>query len=248
MIQIIYILVLCFIALYVLGLFTKDNSKVDIFWGLGFILIAWGIYSSWTIMGLSHWAVILLVTAWWLRLAYNITKKQMKHGGEDFRYAKWRKEWDNFYIRSFFQIHVLQFALMCLVAIPIFAMYSDIIVDNNLLLIAGFAIAAFGLTYETIADNQLAAFIKTKKKWEIMTSGLRKYHRYPQYFGESVFWMGVATIAAQVSLAWFIGAIAITLLVRYVSWVPILERRYEWDKAYEKYSKKTPIFIPDWRK
>jgi len=246
MFEIIQVVAVCFVLLYILGLFTQDNSKVDIFWGLGFVLIAWGIYSSGTTMSASHWAVIALVSVWWFRLAYNITKKQLKHSAEDFRYAAWRKNWNYFYIRSFFQIHVLQFVLMCLVAIPILVMYSDAIAQNTLVLLVGFAVAVFGLAYETIADNQLANFIKTKKKAEILTSGLRKYHRYPQYFGESVFWMGVATIAAQVSLAWFIGAIAITLLVRYVSWVPILERRYQWDKAYEAYSQTTPVFIPKW--
>ncbi len=248
MFEIIQVLTLCFILLYILGLFTKDNSKVDIFWWLGFVLIAWWIYSSWTIMSVSHWAVILLVTTWWFRLAFNIIKKQSKHGWEDFRYAAWRKNWNYFYIRSFFQIHVLQFILMCLVATPIFVMYDDIASPSTLLLIVWFIIAAFGLVYETIADKQLADFIKTKKKWEILTSGLRKYHRYPQYFGESVFWIGVATIAAQISVVAFLWAILISLLVRYVSWVPILEARYKWDKTYEKYSKKTPIFIPDWRK
>ncbi len=248
MFEIIIVLAACFILLYILGLFTKDNSKVDIFWGLGFIIIAWGIYISWIMMTASHYAIIMLVTAWWLRLAYNITKKQLKHAGEDFRYAAWRKSWDYFYFRSFFQIHVLQFILMCLVAIPIFVMYSDIVYQNSILLICGSAIALFGLIYESVADKQLADFMKIKKPWEILTSGLRRYHRYPQYFWESIFWLGIAFISVQANLLGMIGWIFITILVRYVSWVPLLEARYKWDKAYVKYSEDTPVFMPDWRK
>ena len=69
--------------------------------------------------------------------------------------------------------------------------------------------------------------MKTKKKGQILTEGLRKYHRYPQYFGESIFWLGISIIASQVSIFAFIGWIVITIIVRYVTGVPLLEQRYE---------------------
>lgn len=238
----------CFVALYILWIFIKDNSKVDIFWGLGFVLLTWGIVVSNTILSISHYVLIGLVTAWGLRLAYVIGQKHLQHPWEDFRYAQWRKNWEFFYIRSLFQIYFLQFILMCLVAIPILLMYWNIGYQNMIVLFIWTAIALFGLGYETIADKQLSDFKKTKKKWDILTSWLRKYHRYPQYFWESAFWLGIATIASQVSPLAFIGWIIITILVRFVSWVPMLEKRYTWDKKYEKYSKKTNIFFPDWLK
>jgi len=61
-----------------------------------------------------------------------------------------------------------------------------------------------------------------------------------------MFWLGISIIASQVSIFAFVGWILITFLLRYVSGVPLLEKRYEGDKKYAAYSKKTNIFFPDW--
>jgi len=100
--------------------------------------------------------------------------------------------------------------------------------------------------YEDRADGELAGFIKNKKDGDILTSGLRSFHRYPQYFGEATFWFGISLIAAQVSLWSFLGFAIIFILVRYVSGVPMLEKHYEGQKNFERYAKKTPIFFPDY--
>lgn len=63
-----------------------------------------------------------------------------------------------------------------------------------------------------------------------------------------MFWLGISIIAFQASLAGFVGWIIITILVRYVSGVPMLEKRYEGQKNYEVYSKDTPVFFPNWTK
>lgn len=138
---------------------------------------------------------------------------------------------------------------MLAVATPIFVLNATSGFENLLVFtILGSLIALFGLIYETIADTELRMFVQNKKKGEILTSGLRRFHRYPQYFGESVFWFGIAIIASQVSILGFFGWIVITILVRYVSGVPMMESHYSDNKAFQKYAETTPIFFPRWNK
>ncbi len=244
------VLDICFISLFLLSLKLKDNSIADVFWGMWFVIIAILAYFLGWVTYTSQVVMTLLVSAWGLRLFVNILSKKLPYDWkEDARYARWRKQWTYFKIRSFFQVYVLQWLLMFLVATPILILNLSSWYEENIsLTFLGWAIALFGLLYEARADAELAGFIKNKKSGDILTGWLRYFSRYPQYFGESVFWFGIAMIAAQVSILWFIGWIVITILVRYVSGVPLLEERYAGQKNYEKYSEATPIFFPDFSK
>ena len=144
---------------------------------------------------------------------------------------------------------MLQGFLMCIIATPIFFMNLNNSYDPNIVLsILWWAIALFWFFYEMKADKQLADFIKIKKKGQILTTWLRKFHRYPQYFWESIFWLGISIIGSQVHMLAFIWWIVITLLLRFVSGVPLLEKRYQGDKTYAKYSEKIPVFLPAWNR
>jgi len=95
---------------------------------------------------------------------------------------------------------------MFLVAIPVLLLnLSSGYEESTFLTFLGASIALFGLLYEARADAELSGFTQNKKKGDILTSGLRSFHRYPQYFGESVFWFGIAVITIQVSLSGFFG-------------------------------------------
>lgn len=249
MIQILLTLSGLYILLFFLSVWLEDNSIADIFWGAGFVVITMLSLLMLKQAVISQLVMSTLITLWWVRLMIYIWRKKSHHSWEDARYAKWRKKWKYFLARSFFQVYLLQGFLMCLVATPIFILNLTANPELNVYLTGIWALIALtGLLYEIIADSQLTEFMRIKRKWEILTTGLRKYSRYPQYFWESVFWFGICMIAVQVSIVAFVWWIAITILVRYVSWVPMLELRYKWDKKYQKYSKNTPIFIPSFKK
>ena len=97
---------------------------------------------------------------------------------------------------------------------------------EQIFLIFGVLIALAGLIFETIADLQLKEFLKIKKPGQIFTTGLYRYSRHPNYFGESVFWLGVSLVALPFSYLGLIGWIVITFLLLYVSGVPLQEARY----------------------
>lgn len=248
MIVLLLSLTISYILLFLLSIKLRDNSIADIFWGLWFILIAWVSYGQ-SIEATSQTLVTLLVTAWGLRLVLNIATKKFFHSGEDARYARWRLTWKYFYLRSFVQVFVFQGILMFFVATPIWILnFESGFGEHTFLTMIGWLIALFGLIYETIADSELRQFVRTKEEGQILTQGLRKFHRYPQYFGESVFWFGISLIAVQISFWAFAGWGLITFLLLFVSGVPLLEARYKGQRNYTMYKKKTPVFFPDYRK
>lgn len=244
---IITILFLCYVVVFFLAYLYKDNSLVDVFWGSGFVLIAQIHFfqSSFSVIDIL---ICTLITLWGVRLTSHIALKKYRHSWEDARYAQWRKTWKYFYIRSFFQIYMFQWLLMLMIAYPLYASFyfsANIYVP---LVIIGAVFAIFWLSYESLADYQLQKFMKIKTKGEILTTWLRRFHRYPQYFWESMFWFGICILAANYSLSVFVSWGVITFLLCFVSGIPLLEKRYAGHEAFLKYAQWTPKFFPDFRK
>ena len=115
--------------------------------------------------------------------------------------------------------------------------------------ILGMCIWLFGFIFESLADRELASFAKDpNNKGKILQTGLWKYSRHPNYFGEVLSWWGIWIIAISVSGGvWtIIGPITITVLILYVSGVPLLEERLKNRDGYLDYTRKTNKFFP-WR-
>ena len=74
---------------------------------------------------------------WSLRISIHIGKKKVSKRGEDARYAQWRKEWKYFYVRSIFQVYLLQMILLLIVSLPLYVIFSNSGSINNILLILG---------------------------------------------------------------------------------------------------------------
>lgn len=249
-----YIIAILFISYTLLFLYSlriRDNSIVDVFWGFGFMLIA-GISFFQSDMGIPQIIVTVLVLLWGVRLTSHIGFRKLREGKEDPRYAKWREEWGNgwyFVIRSFLQVYMLQMVLMLVVALPILVVNRigiDIGIEKdwNIFWIIGLFIALFWLIFETMADLQLKAFLQIKKPGQIFTTWLYRYSRHPNYFGESMFWLGISMISVSYSYLGLIGWIAITVLLLFVSGVPLQEARYVGRPDWEEYKSRTSVFVP----
>lgn len=246
MLQIFLIIFFLYLLLFLFSIRLKDNSIVDIFWGLWFIVISWYLFfynnyfHIWNILFLS------LINAWWLRLSGSIFLKKLKTKKEDARYAKWREEWKYFYLRSFFQVYILQMILLVIVSAPLFVVFENIL-EINYLFLVWFLVSIFWFIYETLADYQLSNAIKnnTFKKNDIFIWGLFKYSRHPNYFWEIFFWFWVFIISLNFSFWWFVGFFMITFLLLFVSWVPMKEERYKLKSNWEEYRKVSKI-LPKW--
>ncbi|MEI7663251.1 MAG: DUF1295 domain-containing protein, partial [Bacteroidota bacterium] len=97
------VIVLFMTIVFILALIRKDNSIVDMFWGVGFIIVAvYAVIQSGEV-DIRKMVVTVLVLLWGLRLSFHIMVRNSGRG-EDFRYKAWRDSWKFFVLRSFFQI------------------------------------------------------------------------------------------------------------------------------------------------
>ncbi len=120
-------------------------------------------------------------------------------------------------------------------------------------LIAGLLIWLIGLGLETVADWQKFQFKNrsaNKGKW--VDVGLWQYSRHPNYFGEMLCWWGVYIFSLSFLIGWefltVVSPVFITLLLRFVSGVPILEKKYDErfknNDGYKQYKQQTNLLIP----
>jgi steroid 5-alpha reductase family enzyme len=234
------------ILMFIMGLVKKNNGVVDVGWGLGFILIALFTFiknGSYTLLQLIG---TTLVIVWGLRLSLHIYARN-KSKPEDFRYANWRKQWGKWLnLRAFFQVYMLQGFLMLLIAISIIVINSYSYSRFGVVSIIGFLLWVFGFIFESVGDYQLKKHLKKSKS--IMQTGLWKYTRHPNYFGEAVQWWGLGLMALSIAWLSLLSPIIITFLLLKVSGVPMLEKKWKDNKEYQKYKKHTNAFFPWFRR
>lgn len=235
-----------FFMFFLAGTWLKNNSIVDIGWGVGFIFLNTVLLVSSNNINSITVIFSLLLSVWGLRLFTHIYSRN--HGKpEDFRYAAWRKEWGKWVVlRSFFQIYLLQAIFMWIVSLPIQTLYLSTS-KLHWLLIVGIGMWLIGFIFESVADSQLKTFVmNSENKGKVIETGLWKYSRHPNYFGEAVIWWGLATISfsATMNFISFIGAAFITFSLLFISGVPFIEKRNATKVGYQEYKKRTSVFIP----
>lgn len=236
-------------TLFVISLLRRDNGTADIGYGPAFVVLIASVALASTVVYPLALLLLALVVVWASRLALRIFAKN-KGKPEDFRYASWRKEWgDTFFIRSFLQVYMLQGLVIFIVALPVtLALALPSPMTLPWLVAGGVLLWCIGFFFEAVGDAQLDAFLKNPtNKGKIMQSGLWKYSRHPNYFGESLMWWGLAVAAMGLTtLPWMVvfSPLLITFLLLKVSGIPMLEKKWEGNPEWEAYKRRTSAFIP----
>jgi steroid 5-alpha reductase family enzyme len=232
-----------------LSLLDEDASVADVFWGLGFIVIAFLTYAQTDGAMARRLLLVGLTTAWGLRLTIHIyLRKQGK--GEDARYRKWRLQHPGrYWIVSLFTVFALQGALLWVVSLSVqVGQMAGAPAGLTVLDGLGALVWCVGFFFEAVGDWQLARFKKNpENRGKVMDRGLWRYTRHPNYFGESVMWWGIYLIALSTPHGWWtiISPITITVLLLRVSGVPLLERTIREERPqYRDYERRTNAFIP----
>ncbi len=237
---------LIFVMTFLLAVMLRNNSIVDVVWGIGFVVIA-GVAYIFSSGNFISQLVLAYVVIWGVRLALHILARNWGRG-EDFRYAEWRRDWGNAWvIRSLVQIFLLQWLLMQLVSIPVVLGIIGVATISPWMMYLGMFIWLTGFFFEAVGDYQLTQFKKKKSsKGQLMTTGLWSLTRHPNYFGEATLWWGVALLAYGVSRNYFVfvGPLVIDFLLLFVSGIPLLEAKYKGRADWRAYAKRTPAFFP----
>jgi steroid 5-alpha reductase family enzyme len=234
--------------LWLISLYLKNASIIDIFWGIIFIAIAWLVFAL-TPQGYLPRKLLLctLVTIWGLRLGLHILIRN-RGKAEDFRYATWRVEnGERWWWLSFFQVFFLQGFLLWVISAPLVTAQTS---GFPAILTPLDWLAAWvwmlGFVFESISDFQLMLFRgNPANQGKLLTTGLWKFTRHPNYFGEAVLWWGYYLIALAAGSGWTIfSPLLMTLLLIRISGVAMLERTMKHKSGYEEYRQKTSAFIP----
>lgn len=236
-------------TMFLIGLTARDNSIVDIAYGSAFLVACWGAWFLGDTSALHFRPVLLLLllSVWGVRLAIHIGRRHQGRG-EDFRYRNFRKAWGKTIVwRSFLQIYMLQGAVVLVVATPILLAikapggnftWSDLL---------GIVLFLIGFLFEAISDWQLSVFKREGAgKGTIITHGLWRYSRHPNYFGEATLWWGLFFIGlgSPLGLYGVISPLAIAFLLLKVSGIPMLEAKYQGNPEFAAYKARTNSFFP----
>lgn len=233
------------VIMFLIAQRIKDNSIVDIGWGLGFVLIAISCFLQ-SEQTLPQTIALALIAVWGIRLATYIYSRNIGNG-EDYRYAQWRKDWGKYVVvRAFFQVFMLQGFIMLIVSSPLYVIFSEpISLTWNVYL--GILIWMVGFYFEAVGDYQMKKFkANPDNKGKVMRQGVWKFTRHPNYFGDATQWWGVFVLALA-SPYWYVAAIGPAVMHFFlvkVSGVALLEKKYEGNPKYADYIQSTNAFIP----
>ncbi len=234
---------------YIITLIFKNAGLIDIGWGLGFVLLA--VYGLAKNASLGSAVLTGMVAVWGLRLTAHVFKRNAGKP-EDYRYAAFRTAWGKWFdLRAFFQLFMFQAFMMLVISLAFIFGIQKGSIQSPLLFVAGIVIWATGFLFEAVGDAQLKRFISdANNKGKLIEIGLWRYTRHPNYFGEAVLWWGVFLSALACGAPWWtvVSPVTITLLVRFVSGVPMLEKRNSSKTGYAAYCERVNVFIPWFRK
>lgn len=235
------------VALFIPAYFFKTDKLTDISYCLTFIVLSVCalIASNW-----SAYSQLLFVinVLWACRLAIFLWMRIMRLG-RDKRFDDIRNN-----AIKFFGFWLLQGFSVWLIMLPSFLFWTTKKHQFSFLVVVGCVVWALGLAIESIGDYQKTKFYRTKNHaHSFIDTGLWRYSRHPNYFGEILLWVGVYLFAAS-AFTWWIAVIALlgpvylTCLLRFVSGVPPLEKSADAQfghlPTYWKYKNSTNCLVP----
>ncbi|MDO9438545.1 DUF1295 domain-containing protein [Hydrogenophaga sp.] len=231
---------------------VQDATIADVWWGTGFACIAitsWCMARGWG-DPLRNGVVTVLTTVWGLRLAFYI-RSRSKQQPEDHRYTAYRREaqaqgrsvaWVMF--RKVFGIQGL---MMWITSIPI-QVGQFLPGPTGPWLWIGVAVWAVGFIWETVADAHMTRFKRDPaNKGQALTTGLWRYSRHPNYFGDAMVWWGLFLCTVDNGFGWLtiFAPIRMTYRLGYRrTLAPFEAKMKERRPAYADYVARTNRFWP----
>ena len=227
----------------------KNFSPVDAFWAfcIGLTAMAFLLAGDFGVLQITSG---LLIGLWSARLGYHLSRRiAAHHPEEDSRYIKLREVWKGRENSAFFWFFLAQAGSVFLLALPFYFISVAPSSSFTALSMIGAVVAAVGLIGETLADKQMAAFKATgPPSSAVCRSGLWKYSRHPNYFFESVIWVGFFLLACASPWGWITiyAPVIITFLLLKVTGIPpteasALKRKGD---SYREYQRTTSAFFP----
>jgi len=224
--------VLATVVIFFFSYAFRNASMYDPYWSIQPIIIAlFLIAHEQTGVDLTRQTVVVLVILiWGIRLTWNFLRGWQGIIHEDWRYVKLRDTFGKYFLLvSFFGIMLMPTILVFLGCLPLFDALMNGHQPFGFFDVIALIICMAGIIIEWIADQQLLYFRTHRNDTsEILNTGIWKYSRHPNYFGEILFWVGIAVFGASshgdAELIHVLGMAAMILLFNFIS-IPMQEKR-----------------------
>lgn len=240
------------VAIFVFSRLYKNSSFYDAYWSVIPPLIALYWTMAATAQGIDMtraWLVVILVWLWGVRLTANWATFWPGLEHEDWRYAPIKTnagKWNA--LADFSAIHLFPTVIVFAACLPIYAAVAMDARPLNALDYLAAAVTLIAILIELVSDIQLHRFLTHRKPGEIMKTGLWALSRHPNYFGEWLFWAGLALfgLAAVPSAWWWVLPGAIAMLVMFlVASIPMIDKRsVERRPEYQAHMARVSGFVP----
>ena len=232
-----------------------DVSFIDAFWGAGMGVLA---VTSWLQLddpGALASLLMVMTAAWGFRLGIYLIRR-WRHEGEDKRYKlilRKDREKGNFVMAALTKVWLMQAVLLFAVSSPaqVGILASAAPAPITGLAYAGVAVYAIGIFFEWVGDWQLARFkADPANAGKVLDTGLWRYTRHPNYFGDFAAWWGIWLVCASAgwgyALATIIGPLFLSFTLTKWSGVALLEKGLDKTKGdkYADYKRRTSAFFP----
>ena len=219
---------------------TGHWAVVDVTWGLGFAAI--GLANLAARPGPRSVLLAVLVVLWGGRLGAHL-RRRASGLGEDPRYVALKKR----HPKMVTAVLLPQGAAMWLVALPLTVPVWQEQARLGWMAWVGVAVWLVGIAFEAVGDAQLSAYRADPGRGPVLDTGLWRYTRHPNYFGDACVWWGLWLVAADhgwISAATIISPIVMTLLLRYGTGAALLEKSMMKRPGYPEYAARTSMFFP----
>ncbi len=233
-------------ATFGIALARKRYDTIDTFWGLGFALVALVSLP----LGDGPLSLRLVVTAltvvWGVRLSLHLHLRN-HNLPEDPRYVRMvERAGPNPAAKIFVRVYLLQAVVLYFVSLPVqFAQYGT---GLGVLGWLGVVVWLVGFAFETIGDDQLRRFkADPSNRGKVLDTGLWRYTRHPNYFGDACVWWGLYLLACSTwpGAATVLSPIAMTYTLARGTGKPLLEKGMARTRpAYASYVERTSGFFP----
>ena len=246
-----------FLSVWLITFLVDDASLFDLIWGGTFGLVAATLYAAVLDPGPYHALIAALPILWAIRYTVYLWSRNLGRG-EDDRYTVFKRQTEaagrSWVAVSFVMVMGFQAVSAYVVSLPLIvglAAPADTVAGP--LAIAGAALWLAGFALETVADWQLARFKRRHAAYDgpyedkpLLTSGLWRYSRHPNYFGNACMWWGIALVALAAPYGWIglIGAAYMNLALVYATGKANNEKKMSRRRAYADYVRRTSGFVP----
>ena len=234
------------IIIYISSYIFKNSSIYDPYWSVmpPFLLLFWILMIN-EINIINLCFLLFSVLFWAIRLTYNWIRGWKGLQQEDWRYIDLRNKSGKFYqLVNFLGIHLFPTLIVFVCCLP----FKHALENQNttINIFIGFMVCFIGVLYEIVSDQELYNFKKHSPD-NIINSGLWKYSRHPNYYGELLFWWGLFIYGVSCSnyIPLIIWPISMTIMFLYIS-IPWIENKILLTRPeYKEYQKQVNILLPE---